>query len=63
MHHEQLETEINLLHAADHRGRPIAILRIGGRIPVGWPLPERNAVVKVCLKWFFLCHEGWGYGS
>ncbi len=35
MHHEQLETEINLLHAADHRGRPIGILRIGGRIPVG----------------------------
>lgn len=33
MHHESLDTEINLLDAADHRGRPIAILRIGGRIP------------------------------
>ena len=33
MHIESLDTEINLLEAADQRGRPIAILRIGGRIP------------------------------
>ena len=32
-HVESLETEINLLEAADQRGRPIAILRIGGRLP------------------------------
>ena len=33
MHTESLDTEVNLLQAADQRGRPIAILRIGGRIP------------------------------
>ena len=33
MHNESLDTEVNLLEAADQRGRPIAILRIGGRIP------------------------------
>ncbi len=33
MHIESLDTEVNLLEAADQRGRPIAILRIGGRIP------------------------------
>lgn len=30
---ESLETTVNLLEAADKRGRPIAILRIGGRVP------------------------------
>jgi len=33
MHVEALDTEVNLLEAADMRGRPIAILRMGGRIP------------------------------
>ena len=33
MHIESLDTEVNLLEAADQRGRPIAILRIGGRLP------------------------------
>ena len=33
MHVEALDTEVNLLEAADMRGRPIAILRLGGRIP------------------------------
>ena len=32
-HVESLGVEVNLLEAADQRGRPIAILRIGGRIP------------------------------
>lgn len=30
---ESLETTVNLLEAADKRGRPIAILRLGGRLP------------------------------
>ena len=30
---ENLPTQVNLLEAADYRGRPMAILRIGGRIP------------------------------
>ena len=30
---ESLETTVNLLEAADKRGRPIAILRMGGRLP------------------------------
>ena len=33
MHVEALDTEVNLLEAADMRGRPIAILRLGGRVP------------------------------
>lgn len=33
MHVESLGTETNLLEAADMRGRPIAILRMGGRVP------------------------------
>lgn len=33
MHVEPLDTEVNLLEAADMRGRPIALLRMGGRIP------------------------------
>ncbi len=33
MHVESLETKVNLLEAADVRGRPIAILRMGGRLP------------------------------
>ncbi len=33
MHVEALGTTVNLLEAADMRGRPIAILRMGGRIP------------------------------
>jgi len=30
---EDLPQHINLLQAADYRGRPMAILRLGGRIP------------------------------
>lgn len=33
MHTEVLQHDINLLEAADRRGRPIAIVRLGGRIP------------------------------
>jgi hypothetical protein len=33
MHVESLGTQVNLLEAADMRGRPIAILRMGGRVP------------------------------
>ena len=33
IHVEELPTSNNLLQAADKRGRPMAILRIGGRIP------------------------------
>src|SRR5690606_21111889 len=33
IHTEDLPATVNLLKAADLRGRPMAILRIGGRIP------------------------------
>lgn len=28
--------------------------------PIGWPIPERNALVKWAFGWFCVCHGDWG---
>ena len=50
MHVESLGTQVNLLEAADMRGRPIAILRMGGRVPdVGAPEDQFYSTSPIVL--------------